>query len=209
MATLGGNIIVGAGGGDGHVKYADSEAIAAVEGEATLDLAGDVDVATGKTLSADGLKFPATQVASADGNTLDDYEEGTWTPTLMDNSLDGTGEGQGYTSQGGFYTKIGRRVYISAHFRTSSIGTLTTSESTRIGGLPFTSRTTALSHSAIAASAGAGLAFSAGNVIAPYIIPNTAYIFLENWDLTSGSSTLPISEWSADGQCFFGGSYEV
>lgn len=29
-----------------------------------------------------GIKFPATQSASSDANTLDDYEEGTWTPTL-------------------------------------------------------------------------------------------------------------------------------
>jgi len=28
------------------------------------------------------VQFPATQVASADANRLDDYEEGTWTPDL-------------------------------------------------------------------------------------------------------------------------------
>ncbi|KKL58870.1 hypothetical protein LCGC14_2221030, partial [marine sediment metagenome] len=36
-----------------HVKYLDSAAISAVEGEATLDLAGDVTIAVGKTLSVD------------------------------------------------------------------------------------------------------------------------------------------------------------
>jgi hypothetical protein len=36
---------------------------------------------------AQGLPFPVTQVASADSNTLDDYEEGTWTPTLYGGAL--------------------------------------------------------------------------------------------------------------------------
>ena len=39
-------------------------------------------LATGQTLSVNGITFPATQIPSADGNTLDDYEEGTWTPTI-------------------------------------------------------------------------------------------------------------------------------
>ncbi len=37
----------------------------------------------GQTFYADGIKFPATQVSSADVNQLDDYEEGTWTPATM------------------------------------------------------------------------------------------------------------------------------
>jgi len=50
-----------------------------------------------------GITFPATQVASANANTLDDYEEGTWTPN----------QGAGLTVVGAFssegsYTKIGR-----------------------------------------------------------------------------------------------------
>jgi hypothetical protein len=38
------------------------------------------DIASGQTFSLNGITFPATQVPSADANTLDDYEEGTWTP---------------------------------------------------------------------------------------------------------------------------------
>jgi hypothetical protein len=53
--------------------------------KATLDSAGNVGI--GVTPSAgkgclqlsSGINFPATQVASSDVNTLDDYEEGTWT----------------------------------------------------------------------------------------------------------------------------------
>jgi hypothetical protein len=55
------------------------------------------------------IKFPATQNASSDANTLDDYEEGTFTPSL---SL-GLQEGSfAYNEQVGRYTKIGNMVYI-------------------------------------------------------------------------------------------------
>ncbi len=41
--------------------------------------------------SGTGITFPATQSASSDANTLDDYEEGTWTPS------DGSGAGLSIT----------------------------------------------------------------------------------------------------------------
>jgi hypothetical protein len=54
-----------------------------------------------------GITFPATQVPSADANTLDDYEEGTWTPT------DQSGAGLTLTGMNGYYTKIGRNVFVT------------------------------------------------------------------------------------------------
>jgi len=78
-----------------------------------------------------GLTFPATAVASADPNTLDDYEEGTWTP-----SLGGTAT---YTTNQATYTKIGRTVYVTAYIAVNSIGTGST---TIITGLPFSTATT-------------------------------------------------------------------
>lgn len=62
------------------------------------------------------LKFPATQVPSADANTLDDYEEGTFTPVLQYSTLPGTIT---YVAQNGWYTKIGRVVTINIYVRTS------------------------------------------------------------------------------------------
>lgn len=58
-------------------------------------------------VTANGIKFPATQVASADANTLDDYEEGTWTPT------DTSGASLTFTNNGSTYTKIGRAVILN------------------------------------------------------------------------------------------------
>jgi hypothetical protein len=86
---------------------------------------------TGATLVLNGVAFPATQVASSDANTLDDYEEGTWTPTLPN--------GGTLTNIGSFYTKIGRTVYVQLHL--NSIAPTNNGSAFRIGGLPFTSTT--------------------------------------------------------------------
>jgi hypothetical protein len=79
-----------------------------------------------------GITFPATQSASSDANTLDDYEEGTWTPT----------QGAGLTvvgsySSSGRYTKIGRQVFVTGLAAATSISS--TANTIGFGGLPFTS----------------------------------------------------------------------
>ena len=72
----------------------------------TLPDAAGAIVVSGTTPSLNGITFPATQVASADANTLDDYEEGTFTPTV---TYSGTNT-PSHASQIGRYTKIGRIV---------------------------------------------------------------------------------------------------
>jgi len=67
--------------------------------------------------SGSGISFPATQSASSDANTLDDYEEGTYTPTLVGSSHAGTPT---YTSRSGRYTKIGDVVFVQAIVYVSS-----------------------------------------------------------------------------------------
>jgi hypothetical protein len=95
---------------------------------------GGISVAsTGMTYTAtNGVTFTATQTASADANTLDDYEEGTWTPTIgRDGAVNPT-----YTEQVGYYVKIGRVVYLWGYVVWSAIGT-TSAGGNRIQGLPF------------------------------------------------------------------------
>ena len=88
---------------------------------------------TGVISIKSGIQFPATQVASADANTLDDYEEGTFTPTIIGTTTAGTATYGG--GQAGTYTKIGRMVYFSIYLGYSG-GTGT--GDLRIAGLPFT-----------------------------------------------------------------------
>lgn len=83
--------------------------------------------------SGSGVTFPATQSASTNANTLDDYEEGTWTPIIG-----GTGgtSGQSYSAQRGAYTKIGNMVTCTFDVVLANKGTITSE--VMVGGLPFT-----------------------------------------------------------------------
>lgn len=94
------------------------------EGIQILNCLG-VGNATPSTSGA-GITFPATQSASSDGNTLDDYEEGSWTPTLGGTAT--------YTERAGGYTKIGRIVFLHGLIIVNSLGTGNTLE---VLGLPF------------------------------------------------------------------------
>lgn len=85
---------------------------------------GSLDLAT--SAGAGQVAFPATQNASADANTLDDYEEGNWTP-----SIGGTAT---YTVQTGRYVKIGKQVTVTAQVIINVKGT---GSAIVLSGLPF------------------------------------------------------------------------
>lgn len=92
-----------------------------------------------------GIAFPATQSASSDANTLDDYEEGTWTPTFIS-----TGATFTYAPQYGTYIKIGRLVYAQFYLNATASGT--TTNSIYLGNLPFSpSSASAYDQSGVAA----------------------------------------------------------
>jgi hypothetical protein len=80
--------------------------------------------------SGSGITFPASQSASSDPNTLDDYEEGTWTGTIWAGSTEGTN-----TTSTWRYTKIGRLVYIVGE--TAYAQTWPTGGVFELRGLPF------------------------------------------------------------------------
>jgi hypothetical protein len=87
-------------------------------------------VLAGGTTNANGIgiTFPSSQSASSNANTLDDYEEGSWTPvnaSIAAISLEVTNAK---------YTKIGRFVFIS--FYVSYPSTADTNQA-KIGGFPF------------------------------------------------------------------------
>ena len=76
---------------------------AAVAKNNTLNVVG----AYGQSVIPGNVRFPATQIASSDANTLDDYEEGTWTPTF---GVSGGVTGATFTVTEARYTKVGRLV---------------------------------------------------------------------------------------------------
>jgi len=108
-----------------------------------IDSSGDITSSRFST-DGDGIKMGAGLGikfdAYASGNVLDDYEEGTFTPTL-------TTDGTDFTSvtydarTGGSYTKVGRLVHFQLTVVTDAITAGSASGGVVIGGLPFTPAT--------------------------------------------------------------------
>ena len=97
----------------------------AINTNGAVALSGAVTTANGV-----GITFPATQSASSDANTLDDYEEGTWTPSWTSLTVVGTPT---YT---GKYIKVGRLVFCQLSI-VSTTSTASTANITFFTGLPF------------------------------------------------------------------------
>ena len=97
-----------------------------MKGASTIGVGNATPAASGA-----GITFPATQSASSDVNTLDDYEEGTWTPTFVNLTVVGS------PTYAGVYTKIGRLVYVQISI-SGATSTASTANSTYCNNLPFT-----------------------------------------------------------------------
>ena len=87
-----------------------------VVADGSAEFAGTISLTNGGA----GIKFPAANTGNADPNTLDDYEEGTWTPTLNTAS-----NGAGVTLTFGvasenFYTKVGNKVFVTCRIPITS-----------------------------------------------------------------------------------------
>ena len=129
-------------------KTAASEAAAE---KMSLSSAGLLTVANGLTLSdgditvasGHGISFAATSDGSSASNVaevFDDYETGTFTPTLAPTSGSYTSSG----TQLGFYTKIGKLVHIQISSTITNVGS--GSGNIDVTGLPFTSASTGPVH---------------------------------------------------------------
>jgi hypothetical protein len=118
---------------DFQLKNADDNEFmmtAAVDGAVTLYHNNAIKLTTASTgvNVTGGIGLGGTGAA----NILDDYEEGTWTPTIYGTTTAGTTT---YFQQAGTYTKVGRLVTVQIFL---NITGQTGAGSVRLGGLPFT-----------------------------------------------------------------------
>lgn len=158
-----------------------------INADGTIKTSATISVgdATPSTSGA-GITFPATQSASTDANTLDDYEEGTWTPTVSGSSTAGTGT---YSTQVGTYTKIGRQVTINCWVAWSAH---TGSGNLQITNLPFTSNSTANAYNSATFGYTNNLALSANNVALAHNPNNSSRIDVYQYPVGGGANA-PVS----------------
>ena len=126
------------GNQNGNIDFVNREGtatitsrISAINGASALDgqIAFETRTSAGsltekvRILSTGGITFNGDTAAA---NALDDYEEGTWTPTFDSATISGTPTGK--------YTKVGRTVYATCTFTYTDL----TGADINVSGLPFT-----------------------------------------------------------------------
>lgn len=129
-----------------------TELLASLSGQfgAPFDFA-DQNLTNVGTIALDGgqIAFPVTAVPSADPNTLDDYEEGEWTPSVGGDAT--------YTKQLGTYIVFGQVVAVFVKLVIDVIGT---GSATQVSGFPFTARASPAINSSLSVSYFTDLALS-------------------------------------------------
>ncbi|MAL42716.1 hypothetical protein [Hyphomonas sp.] len=134
-ATLGvfnsGNVVLNAEQGNFFLNFNTT-------GKFTFESGGDLDIVDGnlKVASGHGIDFSATANSSGtnEGELLDDYEVGQFTPVGATTS----GNAASFSSVSGRYQKIGRMVTVYGFVTNINTSGTTSSAQFRIGGLPFT-----------------------------------------------------------------------
>ena len=129
--------------------------------------------------TSSGLAIGGTGAA----NTLDDYEEGTFTPAYI-SGITGT-----YQTQLGTYTKIGRLVYVEIHIDGNSMSG--DSNQVKIGGLPFATQNASASNGG-AYHVYTGGTYDGGNTVTWLFARNEAVVYAYN---ISGA-TFRGNQWS-------------
>lgn len=105
------------------------------------------------TTTGKGIDFSATSdAAGMTSELLDDYEEGTWTPTLENTAT--TGVTTYSAARVGWYTKIGRMVFITGRVQATDITGPTTGDNVWISGLPYAADTTTHNQQVLAVISG-------------------------------------------------------
>lgn len=144
------------------------------------------------------IRFPATQNPSANANTLDDYEYGSYSPTVTAETP-GDMALSGAAAYGG-YIKIGRCVYYT--FFISATITYTTASGALLVTLPFTASSSSM-RVAGPMSVDYGLNVTKTNVRATSTTigyKSLAYATLHYSHVTGGTSTIiNVTDWSSPG----------
>jgi hypothetical protein len=161
-----------------------------------IDSAGLTYNASTNVLNASGgITFSGQTDASGTGITsgvdlLDHYEEGSWTPILGDpfgNSGQFLDSSSTYTTQVGYYTRIGRLVHVCFQIHPSALGggAWANTVGTAIGGLPFTCTANASAENWGVLAINASTATDADSDLR-YFEPSTAYGFYNSSSILDG-----------------------
>lgn len=160
--------------------------VSTANGLVSPTFSGNVTLIDGNLIigtSGKGIDFSATShPAGMTSELLNDYEEGTFTPVIEGSTTVGTAT---YATAIGRYTKIGRQVSFEIVLDWSAgsgAGVL------RIGGLPFTSSSTATVPAACIGIID-GVALAVASYASAFVRTTSTLISLRQYPVGGGSST--------------------
>jgi len=143
-----------------------------------------------------GIQFNSDTAAA---NALDDYEEGTFVPTVIGSTTAGTAT---YSTQTGIYTKVGRKVTVVVYLNWSG-GTGT--GNLQVSGLPFTALGSAGYYYSVDFGLVDNIALTAANVITGYVSQNTTTVVFGQ--TPSGGGAYSVVPYDAAGHFMFSCTY--
>jgi hypothetical protein len=154
--------------------------------------------------SGAGITFPATQSASSDANTLDDYEEGTWTPAWS-----ATGTTFTMPNQVGRYVKVGGLVTAYCYLNISAVSG--TKGAATLTGLPFNTENVANAYASICIGQMYNIDWPAdAKQLTGHVLPNDTKVqMIWSRDATTTSALTGAELESANTGFMMGISYRV
>tara|TARA_R110002126_G_scaffold79981_1_gene198407 strand:+ start:1073 stop:1681 length:609 start_codon:yes stop_codon:yes gene_type:complete len=164
----------------------------------TADLPAGLDDVGGVARATSGLLFNADTAAA---NTLDDYEEGTFTPTML---FGGASVGVVYNQQLGFYTKVGDIVHCTVRMVLTNKGSSTGNAT--IGGLPFVNKNTSGNYPTASMRLSS---VSFADVPCAYMDINSTSLFLNETTNAGVASALTNANWQNGSNTMFSITYKV
>ena len=185
-----------------------------LNGESNLTFSTDLTITSGNVVMATagkGIDFSAqtgTGSGTLGSELLSHYEQGTFTPTLQDGSYSNS-ESVSYNSQDASYQRVGNRVHFFIYLHVNSLGSLTGGDYAVIGGMPFAAKNSTGYYQALTVGNFGSGAITAGYSVSARIGLNESFIRMEIFDVTTGTTQLTVSEFSADGNMTVAGTYEV
>ena len=166
---------------------------------------GAVQVNSGNLLigqAGAGIDFSASpNAAGSTSETLNDYEEGTFTPIVRGGSVAGTAT---YSVQVGRYTKTGNRVSVDIYVNWSGH---TGTGPMQIAGLPFAAKTLANYYASASFGYIGGIPLNANNVLMGSVYATTSFIDILQYPV--GGGTAGNVAMDTDGGIIVSVSYEV
>lgn len=166
---------------------------------------GDQTIVDGNLIigtAGKGIDFSANpNPAGMTSELLNDYEEGTFTPTIAGSGTSGTGT---YTTQIGRYTKVGRTVSFQITLAwtnlTGATGILV------INGLPFTSANVTGLATAVTTIADS-VALAAGYYMQNFVFANSTQVAVRQFP--AGNGTAAAVGLVTSGTVYLSGTYTV